>query len=287
MVKELKSTDWTFLCESDDMKSNNELFNKFCSILNECIGRNIPIQKITQKRLKPSRPWLHPNLCKCNNTCKQLYAAVIQKGASDTSWNTYVNYWNVLNHMKYGAMKIYFSNKWNEFKNNGKRLWQIIHNVTNCQKDRSSKVDCLEIENIKCFESKLIAEEFVGNFSNVGLIYSNKIPKPCKCINEYLKKIDASDKSIFLKPISEDEVSWLLASLKSKNSHGHDGISNKIIKEIWPALCKQCFSIILYAMAFSQNIIRKQMLYLYISLNVNKPKQIKGQYRYYQYYQKY
>ena len=96
----------------------------------------------------------------------------------------------------------------------------------------------MEIENIKCFESKLIAEEFAGNFSNVGLIYSNKIPKPRKCINEYLKNIDASDKSIFLTPTSEDEVSRLLTSLKSKNSHRHDGISNKIIKEIRPALCK-------------------------------------------------
>ena len=196
MVKELKSTDWTFLSENDDMKSSNELFNKFGSILNECIERNIPIQKITQKTLKPSSPWLHPNLCKCINTCKQLYAVAIQKGASDIKWNTFVNYWNVLNRTKCGAMKIYFSNKCNEFKKNGKWLWQIICNVTNCQKDRSSIVDCLEIENIKCFESKLIAEEFAGFFSKVGLIYSNKIPNPCKCINEYLKK------SIFLTPNS-------------------------------------------------------------------------------------
>ena len=104
-------------------------------------------------------------------------------------------------------MKIYFSNKCNEFKNNGKQLWQIIQNVTNCQKDRSSIIDCLEIENIKCFESKLIAEEFAEFFSKVGLTYLNRIQKPHKSINEYLHKIDASDKSIFLMPTSESEIS--------------------------------------------------------------------------------
>ena len=99
MIGELKSTDWTFLYEREDMTSCNEVFNKFAGILNDCIDRNIPVQKITRTRLKPSCPWLHPNLCKCINTCKKLYAAAIQKGANATSWNIYVNYHNVLNCM--------------------------------------------------------------------------------------------------------------------------------------------------------------------------------------------
>ena len=77
-----------------------------------------------------------------------------------------------------------------------------------------------------------MAEEFAEFFSKVSLNYSNRIQKPRKSINEYLHKIDASDKSIFPTPTSESEISRLLLSLKSKNSHGHDGISNKIIKEI-------------------------------------------------------
>ena len=106
MIRELKSTDWTFLCKREDMTSCNRVFNKFAGIINDCIECNIPVQKITWKRLKPSHPWLHPSLCKCINTCKKLYAVAIQKGASATSWNIYVNYRNVLNHTKRGAMKI-------------------------------------------------------------------------------------------------------------------------------------------------------------------------------------
>ena len=79
MVRELKSTDWTFLGEREDMTSSNELFDKFASILNDCIECNILVQTIIWKRLKPSHPWLHPNLCRCIYTCKKLYASAIQK----------------------------------------------------------------------------------------------------------------------------------------------------------------------------------------------------------------
>ena len=178
VIKELNSTDWTFLSENENMTSCNELFNKFADILQDTVDRNIPIKKIIGKRLKPSSPWLSPNLCKCINICKKLYAEAIQKGSSTTSWTSYMNYCNVLNRTKCGAMKNYFSNKCNEFKNNGKRLWQIIQNVTNCQKNKGSIIDCLEVDNIKCFESKLIAEEFAVFFSKVGLNYSNQIKKP-------------------------------------------------------------------------------------------------------------
>ena len=80
MIRELKSTDWSFLCEREDMISCNKVFNKFAGILNDCIECNIPVQKITRKRLKPSHPWLHPNLCKCINTCKDCMQQPYKKG---------------------------------------------------------------------------------------------------------------------------------------------------------------------------------------------------------------
>ena len=38
--------------------------------------------------------------------------------------------------------------------------------------------------------------------------------------------------SIFLTPTSKTEITKLISSLKNKNSSGHDGISNKILKGI-------------------------------------------------------
>ena len=46
------------------------------------------------------------------------------------------------------------------------------------------------------------------------------------------KKIPPNDYSIFLTPTSKTEITKLISSLKNKNSSGHDGISNKILKGI-------------------------------------------------------
>ena len=57
-------------------------------------------------------------------------------------------------------MTTYFSGKCEEFKQNGKKLWGIICKIVQKQNDKSSIIECLEINNIQCFESKLIVDEF-------------------------------------------------------------------------------------------------------------------------------
>ena len=47
-----------------------------------------------------------------------------------------------------------------------------------------------------------------------------------------MQKIPPNDYSIFLTPTSKIEITKLISSLKNKNSSGHDGISNKILKGI-------------------------------------------------------
>ena len=135
-------------------------------------------------------------------------------------------------------MKKYNNEKCSELKDNGKWLWQIIRKVTNSQNDKSSIVDCLEIHQIKCYKLRLIAEEFASFFSTVGKTYSDVIPNSWKSISEYMNRMNQSTNSMFLSPTTEWEISKIIQALKSKNSHGYDGISNKLIKEIRPALCR-------------------------------------------------
>ena len=99
----------------------------------------------------------------------------LTKNASDLDHLAYTNYQNVLNRVKMNAMKLYFSNKCTEFKQNGKNLWSIIQKVIQKQNNKGSAIECFEINNILCFESQLIAEEFRNFFSSVGMNYANKI----------------------------------------------------------------------------------------------------------------
>ena len=90
----------------------------------------------------------------------------------------------------------------------------------------------LKIDNQKCCNSQSIANEFGHYFSSVGENFANKIPKPQKSINEYLKAIQSPQRSIFLTPSTIMEMKKLLSNLPNKGSCSTDNISNILLKKI-------------------------------------------------------
>ena len=206
--------------------------------LTDSIDKHLPQKEVNINRLKPSRPWLTSSIQRCISKSKRLYAKTLSKNSTPADYLKYKNYRNTLNVLKRKLMQMYFINKCTEFKQNGKKLWQIIRKATQSQNDKSSIIECLDIDNIKYYESKLIAEEFGQFFANIGRDYYNKIPKSKKSIDDYLESITNNETSLFLTPTSEIEIDRIISNLQSKNSHGHDGITNKIVKELKPALIK-------------------------------------------------
>ena len=219
------------------MTSNNA-FEILNDKIIESLDKHLPVQKININKLKPSRPWLTISLHKCITKSKRLYSKTLQKHCPETDHLKYKNYRNVLNKLKRKAMQLYFTDKCLEFKQNGKKLWQIIRKVTQTCNDKSTVINCLKINDIKCYENKAIANEFGQYFAYLGRKYHNKIPQAKKEITEYLRAIDPEKNSIYFDPTTELEIDKIISNLQSKNSHGHDGLTNKLIKDLKPALIK-------------------------------------------------
>ena len=78
---------------------------------------------------------------------------------------------------------------------------------------------------------------FCEYFSDIGNQFASKIPKPDKPFHHYLNHNTNYQRSIFMSPTDPEEISRIIASLKCKNSSGHDGISSKLLKSLQPALC--------------------------------------------------
>ena len=78
----------------------------------------------------------------------------------------------------------------------------------------------------------MITKELGGFFANVGRDYASRILQRNYDIKYYLNKIPKNDHSIFLTPTNKIEIEKLIGTLKNKNSSGHDGISNRILKGI-------------------------------------------------------
>ena len=80
-----------------------------------------------------------------------------------------------------------------------------------------------------------IANEFNIFFINIGPNLANNISSNNKRIyTSYLTNVTASN--FYFSPISQDDVSKIIASLRSKSSFGHDGMSTKCLKTLAPVL---------------------------------------------------
>ena len=108
--------------------------------------------------------------------------------------------------------------------------------MTNKTNDKTDIIECLKIGNQDYYEHKLMAEEFAKHFSSVGKKFAEQIGSPSKDINHYLSYIPNNPKSIFMQPVTIQEIEKLINNLPNKKSSGYDNLSNVLLKQIKPSI---------------------------------------------------
>ena len=162
---------------------------------------------------------------------KQLYHQTL-KTDSQSSRDRYTEYNAMLQKVKHHAQKHCFKTKCRENKNNTRKLWQLINKATGKINDKTSIIEYLNSNGVQLHNPEDITNHFGEYFATVGNKFADKISKPTRNIDEYLRAIRSNEKSIFLQPTTPQEVQKLIKNLPNKRSSGHDGINNVILKEI-------------------------------------------------------
>ena len=127
---------------------------------------------------------------------------------------------------------MYHNNKCEEYRNNSKKLWQVINEVIGKTHDKSTTIDYLTIAGIKEYGAKKISNSLAKYFSTVGQQYANNIPNPKQSVEMYLRLLQRNHDSLYFHPCDSMEVAKLIHKLPNKNSHGYDNISNIMLKWI-------------------------------------------------------
>ena len=151
----------------------------------------------------------------------------------------------------------YYKNKCVEFRNNSKKLWNMINKISGKNNDKTSIIDYIKVDNIEYYDSLGITNNLCKYFANIGENLASKIPKSNKHINEYLAKIERNEKSLFLRPTSEQEINKIIEKLPNKNSSGHDNISNILLKKLKAPLLKPLN--IIFNQSITSGIFREKM----------------------------
>ena len=236
--EDLSKIDWNMKMKD---KPASDSFHAFHSELLITLNKHAPEKLIRLKEKRVKNPWMSKGLKNSLTKSKKLYERALIDPAV---WSKYKEFMTILRKCKRKLKLNYYQNKCNEFRKNGKKMWTLINKINGRINDKTCIIDYLKVNNIKYLMGKDISNQFGKYFSSVGKEFALKIGEPKTPLQNYLERIQINPKCMFFEPVTLQEVSNIIQSLKPKNSSGYDDISNKLIKELHPIILKPLTEVI-------------------------------------------
>ena len=161
---------------------------------------------------------------------KQLFKKALTDPAHQDKYN---NYLKGMNKIKRAAKLEYYQQKCKDYKQNTKKLWELINKINKKTVDKSTLIPKIKKDNIIYQSGNDASNILAKHFATIGKIYAEKIDKP-----QTPTELPQNKNSMYLSPTCENEISKLIAQLPNKKSHGYDKINNCLLKELCPVITK-------------------------------------------------
>ena len=130
-------------------------------------------------------------------------------------------------------MKIsYYSQRIVDCKRNTKELWKTINLIICKYKHSGSLISYITIEGVRTYNPLKIANAFGKFYSTLGPTLAKQINPGVNVIDYYLGKIPHNINSMVMHPTTQKELEQIITKLPNKTSHGHNMISNKLLKSL-------------------------------------------------------
>ena len=219
---------WKVILNNEDV---NFTYTKLYEIFTNTYESSFPVRNLSRKNKRQHKPWMTPGL---QNACKKknvLYKR-FSKARNNDAEVRYQKYKNKLTSILRYCEKQYYSKLLEESKNNTKETWKIIKNLLNKKSKKSYYPSEFKNNGSTISGNKKIAEYFNQFFVNIGPSLARTIPKCNIHFVSYLG--DRVEESLFLNPVSEEQILAIVCKCKSKKSKGYDGIEMCLVKKIVP-----------------------------------------------------
>ena len=127
-------------------------FNLFHDQLLTSLDNHGPEHSFTRRGKKSVQPWVTSSIKQCIRKQKKLYKEQTLN-PSDISSQRYRDYRSCLQRLIRNCKRQYYSDLCIKHKSNTKRLWSIINEILEKERNKSNVVDCLTIDGIKTYDS--------------------------------------------------------------------------------------------------------------------------------------
>ena len=241
-----------------------DCFGTFINIFDKTLDKTCKLEKPKQsKRTMQNNPWITGGIISSINHCHALYKEWVKSrkvrcemGEKDTKggscfcevcsnkrskYMAYKKYRKALKKIKDNAKSKYNNSKFEEYKGNSKKTWELINKIRG--KEQRQAKPMFIIDNEKITNRRAIANEFNKYFvslaSNLNQAYNELgevVINPIPSFNEYLPNSNPS--SIYLNYCSPEEIDKIISELKNgKASDIPIHVIKQSSKVISPVLC--------------------------------------------------
>ena len=230
-VNDLNTTDWYFMTSLNDTHS---MYNSFINHVLELYDKSFPLQEVKCRYNKRKSPWLSDGIYKSIRRKNYLYKKLMRHPTSQNK-SIYTMYKNKLNTLIKVSKKSYFCTRFNQEKGNIKGTWNVINAILN-KGQRKSNPSYFVQDGITIDEDKDIADRFNEYFVSVGTRLASNLPLCNNTFESFLQ--DRQSNSLFLNPITQEEIIDILNKIPDGKAPGFDGLSAFVIKRAKHALAK-------------------------------------------------
>ena len=221
-IENISTFQWEEVYNSLNTQSAFDiLHSKLMSIHDKCF----PKMKI-KKRYSNRKPWLSETLRNSIKVKNKLYhiSKRIPCARTDKSYKAYKN---TLSSLLKIAEKYYYRDLIAANKDNMIKSWSIIKGVIGKYRQSTIQKIFKLTDDTTTDNKKIISDKFNDFFINVGPNLAKAIPtsskSPLYCMKERVRE------SIFLEPVTEEELNKLIKNLKD-SANGWDDLGSKFIK---------------------------------------------------------
>jgi len=150
----------------------------------------------------------------------------------------YKKYCKILTSNIEASKRKHYDNLISKSINKTKTTWNIVKTITN-KRNSQNKIASMNINNHLIHDPDIIANSFNPFFSSVAQNFTqepsgnNFTQDPIRNLNSNILKLTTS---LHLNPTLTNEINKIIQSLKTKDSHGYDEISSRILKISTPCI---------------------------------------------------
>jgi hypothetical protein len=229
-INKLSKESWDTLFNNEDV---NDMFNYFLNDYLRIFNSSFPLQTVMIRKNSTNNEWITKGIkISCNNK-RKLYLACRHHNNEEIK-GYYQLYSNILANVIREAKKINYRKKILRSNNKYKTTWDIIKEISGHQHHTINMQD-IKVANEHIIDQQEIAEVFNDYFTfKKDKVHKYKAQNRLHDVtsrNCYTNNNDIHPSSSFVfRTFSTKEISSIVKSIKTKSSHGYDGISTEILK---------------------------------------------------------